>query len=77
MNGVPASKLGVHIEIGFIMVTMFSEYTGVGKGQWPSEWPRPVTGHVLEKEGSCHLLLHIDTRCTEIGGYVSIESAMD
>src|SRR5258706_8247557 len=48
MNGTLASKLGVHIEIGFIIVAIyFSEYTGVGMGQWPGEWPGPVTGQVL------------------------------
>ena len=39
MNGVLTSNLDVHIKIGFVIVNIyFSEYTGVGKGQWPSDW---------------------------------------
>ncbi len=43
-----ASKLDVHIYIGFVIVNIyFSGYTGVGKGQWPSEWGGPVSGELL------------------------------
>ena len=39
VNGALASKLDVHINIGFTIVNIyFSEYTGVGKGRWPGEW---------------------------------------
>ena len=39
VNGALALKLDVHINIGFIIVGIyFSEYPGVGKGQWPGEW---------------------------------------
>ena len=39
VNGALTSKLDVHINIGFTIVNIyFAEYTGVGKGQWPSEW---------------------------------------
>jgi len=45
VNGVLASKLDVHINIGFVIITIFfSEYTQVGKGQWPSEWGGLVSG---------------------------------
>ena len=34
VNGALALKLDVHINIGFVIVSIyFSEYTGVGKGQ--------------------------------------------
>jgi len=32
----------------FIIVTIiFLEFTGTGKGQWPSEWGGPVSGELL------------------------------
>src|SRR5258706_5706415 len=48
VNGALASKLNVHINIVFIIVTIiFLEFTGTGKGQWPSEWGGPVSGELL------------------------------
>ena len=48
VNGALASKLNVHINIVFIIVTIiFLEFTGTGKGQWPGEWGGPVSGELL------------------------------
>ena len=48
VNSALTSKLDAHINIRFIIVNIyFSEYTGVGKGQWPSEWGGLVSGEVL------------------------------
>jgi len=48
VNGVLTSKLDVHINIGVIIVNIYIlGYTGVGEGQWPSEWGGPASGELL------------------------------
>jgi len=56
VNGALASKLNVHINIVFIIVTIiFLEFTGTGKGQWPGEWGGPVSGELLYVFSLVHL----------------------